>query len=168
MKSEGIALSRGVDIVLHGNTPGGGMSRSASLTLNLILSLLDANGIEIDDPLKIVDLAQAVENDYIGSPCGQLDQIMIFLPRRAWGPTTTPETGRFVTCLLARKPRTFGLSGSTPVPFGRASKNRPTELAAQNVTSSFKRSVPSSRFPASAIKFSDCFSLLPRFPRSLL
>ena len=85
LKAEGIALSRGVDIVLHGNIPGGGMSRSASLALNLILSLLDANGIEIDDLLRIVDLAQAVENDYIGSPCGLLDQIMILFAREGMG-----------------------------------------------------------------------------------
>lgn len=91
LKGEGIALSRGVDVVLHGNIPGGGMSRSASLTLNLILSLLDANGIEIDDGLRIVDLAQAVENDYIGSPCGQLDQIMILFAREGMGTHYNPR-----------------------------------------------------------------------------
>jgi galactokinase len=85
LRREGIALSQGIDAVLYGNIPGGGMSRSASLTLNLILSLLDANGVEIDEPLRIVDLAQAVENDYIGSPCGQLDQIMILCAREGMG-----------------------------------------------------------------------------------
>jgi galactokinase len=91
LRSEGVALSKGVDIVLLGNIPGGGMSRSASLTLNLILSLLDANGIEIDDPLRIVDLAQAVENDYIGSPCGQLDQIMILFAKDGMGTHYNPR-----------------------------------------------------------------------------
>lgn len=78
--------------VIYGNIPGGGMSRSASLTLNLILSLLDVNGIEIGDPLKIVDLAQAVENVYIGSPCGQLDQIMILFARDGMGTHYDPKT----------------------------------------------------------------------------
>jgi galactokinase len=96
LRREGIDLSRGVDIVLHGNIPGGGMSRSASLTLNLILSLLDANEIEIDDPLRIVDLAQAVENDYIGSPCGQLDQIMILFAKGGMGTHYRPR-GRSVS-----------------------------------------------------------------------
>jgi len=91
LRREGVVLSSGVDIVLHGNIPGGGMSRSASLTLNLILSLLDANGVEIDDPLRIVDLAQAVENDYIGSPCGQLDQIMILFAKEGMGTHYNPE-----------------------------------------------------------------------------
>jgi galactokinase len=88
---KGVSLSRGVDIVLQGNIPGGGMSRSASLTLNLILSLLEANEIQIDDPLRIVDLAQAVENDYIGSPCGQLDQIMILFAKEGMGTHYKPK-----------------------------------------------------------------------------
>jgi len=91
LRREGVVLSGGVDIVLHGNIPGGGMSRSASLTLNLILSLLDANGVAIDDPLRIVDLAQAVENDYIGSPCGQLDQIMILFAKEGMGTHYNPK-----------------------------------------------------------------------------
>jgi len=66
------------------------MSRSASLSLNLILSLLDANGIKIEDKMTVVDLAQAVENDYIGSPCGKLDQIMILFGREGMGTYYNP------------------------------------------------------------------------------
>jgi len=87
---EGYKLTRGIDGVIYGNIPGGGMSRSASLSLNLILSLLDANGIEIEDKMTVVDLAQAVENDYIGSPCGQLDQIMILFGREGMGTYYNP------------------------------------------------------------------------------
>ncbi len=90
LQREGYKLKRGIDAVIYGNIPGGGMSRSASLTLNLILSLLDANGIEESDRLKIVDLAQAVENDYIGSPCGKLDQIMILFARERFGTYYNP------------------------------------------------------------------------------
>lgn len=85
LRREGIKLTRGMDAVVHGNIPGGGMSRSASLTLNLITSLLDIEGIEINEPMRIVDLAQAVENDYIGSPCGNLDQIMILFAKAGSG-----------------------------------------------------------------------------------
>ncbi|MHC4153523.1 MAG: galactokinase [Planctomycetota bacterium] len=91
LRREGVALSQGIDAVIYGDIPGGGMSRSASLTLNLILSLLDANGIEIEDKFKIVDMAQAVENDYIGSPCGQLDQIMILFARENMGTYYDPK-----------------------------------------------------------------------------
>ena len=43
LRGEGVDLETGVDVVLCGNIRGGGMSRSASLTLNLLLSLPDAN-----------------------------------------------------------------------------------------------------------------------------
>ncbi|MHC4324513.1 MAG: hypothetical protein ACYSUX_09590, partial [Planctomycetota bacterium] len=39
LRREGYELSQGIDGVLYGNIPGGGMSRSASLCNNLILSL---------------------------------------------------------------------------------------------------------------------------------
>jgi len=90
LKREGIKLTEGINGVIYGNIPGGGMSRSASLSLNLILSLLDANQIEIEDKMKLVDMAQAVENDYIGSPCGKLDQIMILFAREAMGTYYNP------------------------------------------------------------------------------
>ncbi|MHC4758488.1 MAG: galactokinase [Planctomycetota bacterium] len=91
LRHEGIEIKRGINAVILGDIPGGGMSRSASLTLNLILSLLDANEIEIDDQFKIVDMAQTVENDYIGSPCGQLDQIMILFAREGMGTHYNPQ-----------------------------------------------------------------------------
>ncbi len=91
LRREAIELSNGADIVLYGNIPGGGMSRSASVTLNLILALLDINHVKIDDPLRIVDLAQAVETDYIGSPCGQLDQVMILFAKEGMGTHYIPR-----------------------------------------------------------------------------
>jgi galactokinase len=92
LRREGLKLTEGIDAVIYGNIPGGGMSRSASLSLNLILSLLDANGIELEDKFKIVDMAQAVENDYVGSPCGQLDQIMILFARQDMGTYYNPKS----------------------------------------------------------------------------
>jgi galactokinase len=92
LRRGGIKLEQGIDGVIYGNIPGGGMSRSASLSLNLILSLLDANGIDVEDKFSIVDMAQAVENDYIGSPCGQLDQIMILFAKADMGTHYNPKT----------------------------------------------------------------------------
>jgi galactokinase len=91
LKGQGIDPARGFDAVIHGNIPGGGMSRSASLTLNLILTVLELNRIAPGDPLNIVDWAQAVENDYIGSPCGRLDQIMILFAREGRGTHYNPR-----------------------------------------------------------------------------
>jgi galactokinase len=90
LRREGYVLKQGIDGVLYGNIPGGGMSRSASLSLNLILSLFEASEIEIKDKMAIVDLAQAVENDYIGSPCGKLDQIMVLFGREGMGTYYNP------------------------------------------------------------------------------
>jgi galactokinase len=92
LQREGYSLSTGFDAVIYGNIPGGGMSRSASLALNLILTMLEVNGHSEEDGMRIVDLAQAVENDYIGSPCGQLDQIMIFFARAGNGTHYNPTT----------------------------------------------------------------------------
>ena len=88
------SLNTGMDGVLYGNIPGGGMSRSASLSLNLILTLLEVNDIQEDDGMRLVDLAQMVENDYIGSPCGNLDQIMIYFARENMGTHYSPATGQ--------------------------------------------------------------------------
>ena len=41
--------------------------------------------------MKIVDLAQAVENEYIGSPCGKLDQIMIYFAKEGMGAHYHPK-----------------------------------------------------------------------------
>ena len=91
LKREGFKLKQGIDGVLFGNIPGGGMSRSASLCVNLILSLFDANDIEVKQKVQIVDLAQAVENDYIGSPCGKLDQTMVLFAREGMGTYYNPK-----------------------------------------------------------------------------
>jgi galactokinase len=90
LNQRGHGLTRGMDAVLYGNIPGGGMSRSASLTLNLLISLAELNGICFSSQMEIVDLAQAVENHYIGSPCGNLDQIMILFAREGMGTHYNP------------------------------------------------------------------------------
>jgi galactokinase len=91
LRREGYPTGQGFDAVLFGNIPGGGMSRSASLCLNLILTFFELNGIENEDDMRVIDLAQAVENDYIGSPCGQLDQIMIYFARAGMGTHYKPQ-----------------------------------------------------------------------------
>ncbi len=97
LQREGFGLKQGFDAVIWGNIPGGGMSRSASLSLNLILTMLEVNGHnltneqDVKKQFKIVELAQAVENVYIGSPCGLLDQIMIFFARAGMGTHYNPS-----------------------------------------------------------------------------
>ena len=93
LRREGFRPDAGFDAVLHGNIPGGGMSRSASLTLNLLHTSIELNRLQLGrDKMRIIDLAQAVENDYIGSPCGQLDQIMIHFAKAGMGTHYNPAT----------------------------------------------------------------------------
>ncbi len=92
LRREGIALNQGLDGIIYGNIPGGGMSRSASLAINLIVTMLEVNNITLEDEFHIVELAQKVENDYIGSPCGLLDQIMIFFAKEGMGTHYNPAT----------------------------------------------------------------------------
>ncbi|MFH1371943.1 MAG: hypothetical protein ABII09_11755 [Planctomycetota bacterium] len=109
LRRAGYKIKRGINACVYGNIPGGGMSRSASLTLNLILSILDANGIEEPDKLKIVDLAQQVENDYIGSPCGKLDQIMILFAREGFGTYYNPKDRKVEYVELGKKASDFAI-----------------------------------------------------------
>jgi galactokinase len=69
------------------------MSRSASLCINLLLTFLDVNASVLPDGTKIVDMAQAIENDYIGSPCGKLDPLMIHFARAGMGTHYNPNDG---------------------------------------------------------------------------
>jgi galactokinase len=85
LRSHGCSLTTGFDAVVYGNIPGGGMSRSASLTLNLLATVLEVNRIDGIEGMEMVNLAQRVENDYIGSPCGKLDQIMIYYAKAGMG-----------------------------------------------------------------------------------
>jgi len=107
LKKAGYKLTQGIDAVIFGNIPGGGMSRSASLALNLILSVLDANRIVEKDQMKIVDLAQAVENEYIGSPCGKLDQIMILFAKEGMGTHYKPAKRSIDYVPLGKKAKDF-------------------------------------------------------------
>ncbi len=109
LRRAGYEIKRGIDAVIYGNIPGGGMSRSASLTLNLILSVLDANDINEPDKMKIVDLAQAVENDYIGSPCGKLDQIMILFAREGFGTYYNPKDRKIEYVPLGKHSEDFAI-----------------------------------------------------------
>ena len=56
-----------------------------------MLAFFEVNGIKVKDGMKIVDMAQAVENDYVGSPCGKLDQIMIYFARAGMGTHYNPK-----------------------------------------------------------------------------
>ncbi len=92
LRKNGFCCGSGFDGVVFGDIPGGGMSRSASLTINLMLSILDVNSIRFDDKLKIAQMAQQAENEYVGSPCGLMDQVMIIFAKEGTGTHFNPKT----------------------------------------------------------------------------
>ena len=93
LAAEGQPVSQGVDIAIHSDIPGGGMSRSASLCVNLVMTLSEVNGCTAARDQRTVRLAQAIENVHVGSPCGSLDQTMIVFARAGHGTHVDPSTG---------------------------------------------------------------------------
>ena len=94
------------------------MSRSASLAINLILVNLRINNLKPKYDFQIVELAQQVENEFIGSPCGQLDQIMIYYAKAGMGTHFNPKTKKITYVPLgqtdeAKQLRIVGLDTGT-------------------------------------------------------
>jgi galactokinase len=70
----------GLDGVVSGPLPIGGLSSSAAVNVAYLLALEAANDLVVDGPANIA-LAQRIENEYIGLSNGILDQSMILLSR---------------------------------------------------------------------------------------
>ncbi len=73
---EAFGIRNGIDGLVTGHLPGGGLSSSASVLLAYIQALADANAIRLD-PWELVDLTQKAENIHIGLNNGILDQTSI-------------------------------------------------------------------------------------------
>jgi galactokinase len=78
LQQDGLDL-RGCDVAISGNIPlGGGLSSSASLELALSYALLDCSGIELERG-RLALLCQHAESEFVGAPCGIMDQYAIAL-----------------------------------------------------------------------------------------
>jgi len=111
LQRAGFKITEGFDAVVYGNIPGGGMSRSASLSVNLLLTFLEVNGQKVEKDFDVVELTQAVENDYVGSPCGQLDQIMIYFAKAGMGTHFDPATNNIKYVPLGANAEDFCIVG---------------------------------------------------------
>lgn len=78
---ETYGIRQGLDGVLSGPLPIGGLSSSAAVDVAYLLALQDANGLVVDG-VDSIRLAQRIENDYIGLNNGILDQSIILQTRR--------------------------------------------------------------------------------------
>jgi galactokinase len=71
----------GVDLLVDGDVPAGaGLSSSAALECAVALAADDVFGLGIDRP-TLARLAQRAENDFVGMPCGIMDQSASLLCR---------------------------------------------------------------------------------------
>jgi galacturonokinase len=70
------AIQKGLDGLVMGHLPGGGLSSSASVLLAYLQALADANAIR-PGPWELVRLTQQAENIHIGLKNGLLDQTSI-------------------------------------------------------------------------------------------
>lgn len=74
-------LSIGISGVIEGTLPIGGLSSSAAVCIAFLKALCDVNGIHLE-PLEIIGIAVAAENEYVGVNCGKLDQSCEVYSRR--------------------------------------------------------------------------------------
>lgn len=75
------ALTRGIEGVIQGSLPVGGLSSSAAVLIAYVMAFARANGIQLQ-PFEVVQIASEAEREYIGLNNGLLDQACIALGRK--------------------------------------------------------------------------------------
>lgn len=77
LEQRGIRLSRGYDLLFHGEIPNGsGLSSSASIEVVTMFALLTMEGKETDT-VEIARWSQHTENEFVGVKCGIMDQFAV-------------------------------------------------------------------------------------------
>lgn len=71
--SEEYTLTHGIDGVISGELPIGGLSSSAAVIIAFLSALCDANEIALEKS-EMIRMAQRAENAFVGVKCGTLDQ----------------------------------------------------------------------------------------------
>ena len=74
-------LRRGIEGVIQGSLPVGGLSSSAAVLIAYVMAFAKANGIKLK-PFEIVTIASEAEREYIGLNNGLLDQACIALGKK--------------------------------------------------------------------------------------
>lgn len=74
-------LTRGIDGLLRGSLPVGGLSSSAAVLIAYVMAFAKANGIRLQ-PFEVVQIASEAEREYIGLNNGLLDQACIALGQK--------------------------------------------------------------------------------------
>ena len=74
-------LIRGIDGVIKGSLPVGGLSSSAAVLIAYVMAFSKANGITLQ-PFEVAQIASEAEREYIGLNNGLLDQACIALGKK--------------------------------------------------------------------------------------
>lgn len=74
-------LTHGIEGVLQGSLPIGGLSSSAAVLIAYVMAFAKANGIKLQ-PFEVVKIASEAEREYIGLNNGLLDQSCIALGKK--------------------------------------------------------------------------------------
>lgn len=74
-------LRRGIDGVIQGSLPVGGLSSSAAVLIAYVMAFAKANDISLQ-PFEVVKIASEAEREYIGLNNGLLDQACIALSKK--------------------------------------------------------------------------------------
>ena len=103
------ALKGGVDLTVVGNVPlGAGLSSSASVEVATAFALMGVGGVRMKN-VDVALLCQSAENEYVGAPCGIMDQfasvhgvkgnaLLIDTRSLEYGLAPLPESVRLVIC----------------------------------------------------------------------
>lgn len=75
------SLKYGIEGVIKGSLPVGGLSSSAAVLIAYVMAFAKANNIELE-PMEVVKIASEAEREYIGLNNGILDQACIALGRK--------------------------------------------------------------------------------------
>lgn len=74
-------LTHGIDGIIQGSLPVGGLSSSAAVLIAYVMAFAKANGIRLT-PFEVVQIASEAEREYIGLNNGLLDQACIALGKK--------------------------------------------------------------------------------------
>ena len=74
-------LTYGIDGIIQGSLPVGGLSSSAAVLIAYVMAFAKANGITLK-PFEVVQIASEAEREYIGLNNGLLDQACIALGKK--------------------------------------------------------------------------------------
>lgn len=79
--SKRFELRKGIDGIIQGSLPVGGLSSSAAVLIAYVMAFAKANGITLT-PFEVVQTASEAEREYIGLNNGLLDQACIALSKK--------------------------------------------------------------------------------------